>query len=147
MPWDPDDGARAASRTPMSLEDVPQDVRRLLTVRPVRNPSVEWVEDEGTGQVTLIYPKQFTTTERALKKVFKAVEEVRRPLDGPGSDIWRLCDGEHDIRLICDDIDLKYKERMEPVLRRVVHFIEMLAQRNLVILRRGLDEAEEEEDG
>jgi hypothetical protein len=36
---------------------------------------------------------------------------------------------------------------MEPVLRRVVHFIEMLAQRNLVILRRGLDEAEEEEDG
>ncbi len=131
----------------MSVEDLPEDVRRLLSVRPVRNPSVEWVEDESTGLVTLIYPKQFTGTERALKKVFKAVEEVRRPLDEPGSDIWRMCDGEHDIRLICDGIDLKYKERMEPVLRRVVQFIEMLAQRNLVVLRRGPDEAEEEEGG
>lgn len=131
----------------MSVEDLPEDMRQLLSVHPVRNPSVEWIEDEASGLVTLIYPKQFTTTERALKRVFKAVEEVRRPLDEPGSDIWRMCDGEHDIRQICDDIDLKYKERMEPVLRRVVQFVEMLAQRNLVILRRGADEAEEEEDG
>jgi hypothetical protein len=157
MPWDggPDAGAGqpegpqagAATRTtPMSVEDLPEELRALLSVRPLRNPEVEWEEDPASGLVTLVYAKQFTPTERALKRVLKAKEEVRRPLDAPGSDIWRMCDGEHDIRRICDEVDREYKERMEPVLKRVTEFIRVLAQRHLVILRREANEAQPQQD-
>ncbi len=143
MPWDEaPEGGRA--RTPMRLEDVPPDVLNLLAIQPVRNPQVEWEEDPETGLVTVIYPKRFTRTERALKRVVKGVDEIRRPLDAPGSDIWRMCDGGHDIATICTAIDDKYKEAMEPVLKRVVGFIELLAQRGLVLLRREPVEAPEE---
>jgi len=128
----------------MSLADVPEDVRLLLLVRPVRNPDVEWEEDPRTHRITLVYPKEFTAGERALKRVFRAVEEIRRPLDEPGSDIWRMCDGEHDIADICSEVDAKYKESMEPVLTRVSDFIKVLADKGLVRLRREPSEAEQE---
>ena len=143
MPWDEaPEGSRA--RTPMEIENVPPEVLNLLAIQPVRNPQVEWEEDPETGLVTVIYPKRFTRTERALKRVVKGVDEIRRPLDGPGSDIWRMCDGAHDVATICTAIDDKYKEAMEPVLKRVVAFIEQLAQRGLVLLRREPVEAPEE---
>jgi len=128
----------------MSLADVPEDVRRLLLVRPVRNPDVEWEEDPRTHRVTLVYPKDFSVAERALKRALRAVDEIRRPLDDPGSDIWRLCDGEHDIADICTEVDAKYKEAMEPVLTRVSDFVKLLADRGLVRLRREPVEAEQE---
>ena len=157
MPWDEERAPQARSRqgagasagrpsTPMAAEALPEDVRALLSVRPLRNPEVEWEEDPATGLVTLVYVKRFTPTERALKRVFKGRDEVRRPLDEPGSDIWRMCDGEHDIRRICDEVDREYKERMEPVLKRVTEFIRVLAQRHLVILRREADEAQSQQD-
>jgi len=128
----------------MPLAGVPEEVRRLLLVRPVRNPEVEWEEDPRTHRITLVYPKDFSVGERALKRVFRAVEEIRRPLDEPGSDIWRMCDGEHDIADICTEVDAKYKEAMEPVLTRVSDFIRALADRGLVRLRREPSEAEQE---
>jgi hypothetical protein len=128
----------------MGIEHVPPEVMNLLAIQPVRNPRVEWEEDPETGLVTVIFPKQFTRTERALKRVVKGVDEIRRPLDEVGSDIWRMCDGTHDIATICTAIDDKYKEAMEPVLKRVVGFIEQLAQRGLVLLRREQVEAQEE---
>ena len=147
MPWEepPEEASpQPRPRTPMSLAEVPEDVRLLLLVRPVRNPEVEWEEDPRTHRITLVYPKEFTAGERALKRVFRAVEEIRRPLDDPGSDIWRMCDGEHDIADICDRIDEGYKEAMEPVLTRVTDFVEVLADRGLVRLRREPFEAEQE---
>jgi hypothetical protein len=125
----------------MPIEDIPEDLRALLAIRPRRNPAVEWVLDEETELVTIIIPKNFTRVERALGKVVKPVKELHRPLDAPGSDIWRMCDGETDIATICTTIDDLYKEQMEPVLKRVVGFIEGLAQRGLVYLGRDPDES------
>jgi hypothetical protein len=61
---------------------------------------------------------------------------INRNLDAPGSDIWRLCDGRHTVADICGVMDRKYKEDMEPVLTRVVKFLEMLLERNLISLQR-----------
>lgn len=137
--------APTAPRTPMSIRDLPEDTRNLLIIRPRRNPEITWEVDEGTGLVTLIYEKKFSRVERAMATVLKPVEELRRPLDAPGSDIWQLCDGEHTIASICTVIDQVYGEQMEPVLRRVVGFIEGLAQRGLVILAREDNEAGQED--
>lgn len=128
----------------MSIGDLPEDLRHLVLLRPRRNPTVEWEEDGETGLVTLVYPKNFTRFERFLSFFLRPVPLLRRPLDEPGSFIWLMCDGDTDIATICTAVDDAFKEEMEPVLRRVVGFIEMMAKRGLVMVPRGPDEGQAE---
>ncbi len=149
MPWEdalPED-ADTLQRppTPMSVNDLPDDVRHMVTLRPRRNPMVEWELDEETGLVTLVYQKTFTNFEQALGTILRPVNELRRPLDGPGSFIWQMCDGNNDISIICTAVDEAYKEEMEPVLKRVVGFIQLLAQRGLIDLTRETHEDQAED--
>jgi hypothetical protein len=139
MPWQ-EEPTTEGPATPMSVDDLPEDMRHLLLLRPRRNPGVEWEEDDETGLVTLVYPKDFSSFERLLGKLLTPVEEIRRPLDGPGTFIWLMLDGENDIATVCTAVDDAFKEEMEPVLKRVVEFIKRLAQRGLVIVSEGSDE-------
>ena len=149
MPWEdaPSEDVDILKRTPtpMSVSDLPDDVRYMVTLRPRRNPRVEWELDEETGLVTLVYPKTFSNFERALGMFVRPVRELRRPLDGPGSFIWQMCDGKNDIAIICTAVDDAYKEEMEPVLKRVVGFIQLLAQRGLIDLTRETHEDQAED--
>lgn len=129
----------------MRIQDLPEDQRHLLLTVPRRNPNVEWEEDEGTGLVTLIYPKNLSSFERTLAVVFKPVNELRRPLDAPGSFIWLMCDGQNNIATICTAVDQAFKETMEPVLRRVVGYLEILARRGLVVIGDHPDEGKGED--
>jgi hypothetical protein len=133
MPWTPDGPGKRAP-TPMRIQDLPDDQRHLLLLRPRRNPNVLWEEDEGSGLVTVIYPKNLSSLERKLAVVFRPVKELRRPLDSPGSIIWLMCDGENNIATICTAVDQAFKETMEPVLKRVVGYLEMLAKRGMIIV-------------
>lgn len=143
MPWD-DAPPKRRAPTPMRIQDLPDEQRDLLMMRPKRNPNVEWEEDEETGFVTLIYPKNLSTFERTLAFVFKPVMELRRPLDSPGSFIWLMCDGENNIATICTAVDQAFKETMEPVLKRVVGYLEILAKRGLIYMGALDDEGEGE---
>jgi hypothetical protein len=128
----------------MRIQDLPEDQRHLLLMTPRRNPNVQWEEDEGSGLVTLIYPKNLSSFERTLAVVFKPVMELRRPLDAPGSFIWLMCDGQNNIATICTAVDQAFKETMEPVLKRVVGYLEILAKRGLIIIGDHPDEGEGE---
>ena len=128
----------------MRLQDLPEEQRHLLLKVPRRNPNVEWEEDEATGLVTLIYPKNLSSFEQTLAVVFKPVKELRRPLDAPGSFIWLMCDGQNNIATICTAVDQAFKETMEPVLRRVVGYLEILAKRGLIVIGDHPDEGEGE---
>jgi hypothetical protein len=141
MPWEEAPPKRRAP-TPMRIQDLPDEQRHLLLTVPHRNPMVEWEEDEETGLVTLIYPKNLSTFERTLAVVFRPVQELRRPLDAPGSFIWLMCDGENNIATICTAVDQAFKETMEPVLKRVVGYLEILAKRGLIYVGDPPDEDE-----
>ncbi len=143
MPWDEASPERRAP-TPMRIQDLPEDQRHLLLLVPRHNPNVEWEEDEETGLVTLIYPKNLSSFERKLAVVFKPVRDLRRPLDAPGSFIWLMCDGENNIATICTAVDQAFKETMEPVLKRVVGYLEILAKRGLIVIGDGPDEGQVE---
>ncbi|UCC94110.1 MAG: PqqD family protein [Thermoplasmata archaeon] len=148
MPWQPDETERRAP-TPMRIQDLPPEQRHLLLLKPRRNPNVQWEEDEETGLVTLIYLKNLSPLEQRLAVVFKPVPELRRPLDSPGSFIWLMCDGENNIATICTAVDQAYKEDMEPVLKRVVGYLEILAKRGLIVIGDlpDEDEGEDREEG
>jgi hypothetical protein len=103
-----------------------------MSAYPVRNP-VKW-RMEG-GRAIIIYKKDLGRVEKKIQKVIGGPENIRRPLDDKGTDIWQMCDGEHTLLQICEEMDKKYKEEMEPVIKRVGRFIEMLLSLNLISLK------------
>ena len=105
----------------------------LLAAIPIRNEEVEWVEEEG--KVVLIYPKNFTRFERFLHRHIGGAEDIRRPLDEKGTYIWKMCDGKNNVHTICTETYKEFKEDIEPVVKRVWGFIEILLRLNLITLK------------
>ena len=115
----------------MIPKDIDDRTRRVLQATPRRNP-VKWRMEEG--HVVILYRKDLSKIERKFKSVLGGPDHIRRPLDKYGTDIWLMCDGKHSILDICKGMDAKYKEEMEPVVKRVTGFLELLLKANLVSL-------------
>jgi hypothetical protein len=124
----------------------PYGLSKAITSRvPVRVPVREEEADDGT--VVLIYRKTFTRMEGWIYRHFGGHGDIRRPLDEMGTDIWKLCDGEHNIGEICTIMHKQYGENLQPVGPRVWGFIKILAQRNLVlVIRKKVPLVKKEED-
>jgi hypothetical protein len=116
---------------PIKFTDLDPKMQRVLGVYPVHNP-VKWVHEKG--RIVLTYKKDFTKFEKKLHNKLGGPEDIRRPLDDKGSKIWELCDGQHTISDICDEMDDIYHEDIEPVLDRVWKFLEILLKLNLIRL-------------
>lgn len=127
----------------MKLESLDPKMRMLLSVIPKRNEEVKWVEEKGL--VVLIYPKNFTRFERFLHKRVGGPNDIRRLLDDKGTFIWKMCDGNHNIHDICSDSHFKFKEDIEPVVRRVWGFLEKLIELNLITIEKEDEENDKKE--
>lgn len=68
--------------------------------------------------VVLRIEKQFTRFERVLAKLFRAPNEVLRPLDPMNSLIWELADGQHDFQSIVQHLNDAFHEEATPVVER-----------------------------
>lgn len=124
----------------VALDRVPERFRRILAAVPARNEDfLKWERDQR-GLVTITHAKDLKSWERWLMKRLGGSSILKRKLDEPGSDIWVLCDGEHSVAAICAFLDRKYKERIEPVLTRVVRFLEIILARNLIYLKPKSDQ-------
>lgn len=122
------------------------EVPRSLLAYPVPNPLVE-VEVDKDGIVTLIYRKNLGKFESWLQKKIGGPLDIRRPLDAPGSRIWSLSDGDHNIMEITQIIDREFKEEMSPAFQKVRRFYEQLLILNLIILKSAEEIAKEREEG
>jgi hypothetical protein len=116
----------------MKLESLDPKMRMLLLCKPKRNEEVEWIEEEE--KVVLIYPKNFTRFERFLHKRIGGPDSIKRPLDDKGTYIWKMCDGDHNVHDICTATYSEFKEDIEPVLKRVWGFLEILLKLNLITI-------------
>lgn len=118
-----------APQRPGTFGGLPEKTRALLALYPARQP-VKWrVEDDV---VVVSYRKRFTPLERWLHKRLGGPTQVRRPLDECGTLIWTLCDGRHTVLEICDEVDGRFHESVEPVFRTVVAFLERLHRTGLI---------------
>ncbi|RJU99049.1 MAG: hypothetical protein DWC11_07155 [Candidatus Poseidoniales archaeon] len=68
--------------------------------------------------VVLRIEKQFSRFERVLAKLFRAPNEVLRPLDPMNSLIWELADGQHDFQSIVQHLNDAFHEEATPVVER-----------------------------
>jgi hypothetical protein len=114
----------------LELDELKPEMKRLLTCTPIRNEEVEWEEEDG--KVVLIYPKNFTRFERFLHRHVGGPDNIRRPLDDKGAFIWKMCDGKHNLHEICIETHKEFKEDIEPVLKRVWGFLEILLKLGLL---------------
>jgi hypothetical protein len=112
-------------------------MQKILNAYPVRS-KVKWSKKNGI--VVIMYPKSLTRIEKKLQRHIGGPDDIRRTMDEKGSVIWELCDGRHNIREICDIMDSRYREDIEPVLEYVHKVLVMLLERNLIYLEQNKPE-------
>ncbi|MDI6856059.1 MAG: PqqD family protein [Candidatus Thermoplasmatota archaeon] len=105
----------------------------IMNSIPIKQ-AVSWSLENG--RVVIVVKKHFTKLEKFLQKYLKGPEYVKVPLDTLGSAIWLLCDGEHTIKDICDEMSKSYKEAIEPAVPRITKFLAMLLRRNFIRLEK-----------
>lgn len=119
--------------TIMDFDKIPENKKRVLLAYPIRN-DVKWQKENGV--VIITFKKNFTRFERFLSKYLKGPEDIRLRLDECGTRIWELCDGNHAIKDILLMMDKEFKEKIEPVDKRVSGFLEILLKRGLISLKK-----------
>lgn len=115
-------------------DNLDEESKRLLQTYPIRNPGVRWRYRDGLA--VLEYKKEFTRFEKRLHKLLGGPENIKRPLDRIGTQIWEMCDGRSRAMEICEVMDERHHEEIEPALYRVWGFIQVLMERNLVYLEK-----------
>ena len=112
----------------MSVDVVVPEDHPLQGYYPVRTP-VWWGWRGGVGKrcdvevhtgrpVVLRIEKRFNRFERMLAKLFRAPNEVKRPLDAMNSLIWELSDGSRDFQTIVHHLNMTFEEEATPVVER-----------------------------
>jgi len=107
--------------------------RNALDLVPVKKKHVHWV-DEGEIIKLKIYRNHWY--DALMHRLFKTPLEITIDLDKVGSEVWRLINGEDDIKTI----GLKLKERLgdevEPLFPRLVTFVTYLYNGNLIYYKK-----------
>ncbi len=123
----------------INMDKIAERYKPMLPLYPIRNPLVA-VERDKSDNAVLIYKKNFKRFEKWLHRKIGGAELIRRPLDDMGTRIWDLSDGSRSILNISRKMDRKYKERINPAVSRVVGFLKILQDRNLLFI---VDDVEE----
>lgn len=86
--------------------------KELLALRPLRNPNLEWKEDEGRI-VLLIKPPQLKNWKmRMMNLIFPlpiAPRDRHVVLDRIGTDVWNMIDGQTTFGQIAKSLATKYQ--------------------------------------
>lgn len=81
--------------------------RDVMRLRAIRNPSLEWSEEEGQIVLHISQPR---TWKLALLNIFVPVPRDRRVvLDPIGTDVWKALDGETSFETIARSLAQKHK--------------------------------------
>lgn len=102
----------------------------FLKARPVRNPGLDWSEDQNRIHIKI--PGKKTFLPKMLFKFLPRAREKRIVLDEQGSFIWKLCNGKTSIRSIAESLNVEYNmpvSRAEAALD--VYFVQ-LSKKGLV---------------
>jgi hypothetical protein len=78
-----------------------------LKLRPLRNPQLEWHEEDG--EIILVIKRAHNWKTRLLNLLFPLPEEKRVALDKIGADVWRLLDGQNTVGQIVKTLAGKYQ--------------------------------------
>lgn len=111
--------------------------QEALTARPLRNPLIEW-EPMDDGELVLKVPvEQRSLVIRWAIAAFRLPPVRQIQLDEVGAAVWDLCDGEHTVESIVQEMCKRTRMSRREVEASVSMFLKMLADRRLVAFIRG----------
>jgi len=107
--------------------------REVLTLRPVRHPSVQW-ELVGDDQFAVLTVQRRTDLLTDLvAKIFRLPSVRKIELtDEISSYVWTCCDGNHSVADIAGDISRRYKLNKRQSEVSVLTFLKTLQAKQLI---------------
>ncbi|MCH8273470.1 MAG: PqqD family protein [Armatimonadetes bacterium] len=113
----------------------PQFTRRQIRkARPVRNPNLEFEEQED-GSILLRVPMESRGgVFRVVSRFLPAPGEKEVELEPVGAFVWRLCDGKHTCAGIAGKLEKEFKITKLEAEASLMAFLETLAGRRYVTL-------------
>lgn len=97
---------------------------------PTRSQKVDW-ED---GDIILLKIRREGMIHKIMHMIFKSPLNPTIELDEIGSFVWKSCDGVKNLHEIAEDLKVKYGEKIEPVYDRLLQYISILKNNNLIKL-------------
>ena len=110
-------------------------MQNLLDMKPIRLREYRLNQKKGDGNLTILVPK-FGNGKigRWLRKRLKNPDYFVH-LDGFGSFVWNLCDGEKQVREIGKFLQEKFGDKVDPVNERLSHFFRQMEKSKLIAFR------------
>jgi hypothetical protein len=109
-----------------TLEGLKVSHEEFLKAKPMRNPDLKWEEDEK-GLHIKPTPKQ-----TRLSSLIPFRRRKGAVLDEQGAFVWKLCDGEHQIKEIASELGEKYKMRTSDATAALELYLVQLSKNRLM---------------
>lgn len=106
------------------------DRKTWLALRPWRNPSLEWFEEEE--RVILHIKRQQNWKTKILNLFVPLPEDRKIALDAIGTHVWRLLDGKNTVGVIARSVAKEYKLVEREAELSVQQFFRELSRRGYV---------------
>jgi hypothetical protein len=106
-----------------------------LAARPVRNANLPSREtDAGQVAITLTWERRTDLVGRLSGLLFAVPKKRERTLelDSVGSDVWRLCDGEHTVDDILRMLQAKHKVSRKEAEVSLTTYLKELGKRGVI---------------
>lgn len=125
---------RATNKTARGKKKKTPTRREMLALRPLRNPALEWAEENG--QVVLHIKRGQGTrakwTLRLLSIFVPLPENHRVALDPIGTHVWRMLDGQTTVERIIKSLAREYKITPREAELSLQQFFKELSRRGYV---------------
>lgn len=107
------------------------DRKQALAIVPMRNPLIEW--ERKDDEVHLSIPARQDRIARLVKRLVRNLPDSRQvALDGVGSTVWELCDGERTIDSVVQAVSKQTKLTRRETEASVTLFLQTLAKRGYI---------------
>lgn len=114
--------------------------REMLLLKPVRNPALEWKQEEERVVLTIHHEKPSGWKARLLSLVVAMPKDRRVALDAIGSDVWLLTNGENTLGFIAKKLAKKYKLSPREAELSLQQFFKELGRRGYIGFLKENDE-------
>jgi hypothetical protein len=108
-----------------------KQVLNLYELKPRQARSFEELED---GTIDVLIPRYGNNVVGRLLKKVLSNRPVRVHLDDVGTSVWRLCDGDRDVKQIGELLHERFGEQIEPVYDRLETFLTQMHKSGLIEL-------------
>lgn len=106
---------------------------QALYTRPLRNPELE-VRRTERGEVSLKLPRRRVWWLNLLAKLGSAPDYRTLTLDGVGSSVWDLCDGEHTVKDLIGKLAEEHQLSRKEAELSMMTYLRQLAERGVIVL-------------